>query len=911
MLDFLTPFWRDAGLHCLVSIYDGKVKHYWSDEYPDLAPVIARYKEEGRNLYWAMSSYSRRERKQDFVQAVPAFWLDIDAGPKKPYPDRQTALDALERFVMDTGLPQPTHIVGSGLYGLHVYWLLDNSPLPAVWVPLARTLQTLCQQYEFHVDSKRTSDSASILRIPGTLNWKVVESPEPVVILRADLNPVSLGAFATKLRKFALPVPSKRTPGQNLAAAQDEFDVSQILRRQVSAHDIAERCGQIARVRDRRGDVSEPLWYDALSILRLTTEAPGICHEWSNGHPGYSEAETDRKIAQLTEKDIGAVLCETLMRDSDMPDLCTLCPSRTKVRTPFSLARIADKVLTQEIGMPAPFVLDATGRLVYQEGPDAPEEVLFPYPLRIIARMNDGDQHSILIEVDMPKDGTQEIDLPLATIYARSQLFERLAGHGILIAPKYLDLMRLFFILRTQQMQESDDLRSVSHHMGWQDDGAFLLGRDRIYAHETKTGVSTGEVRRTAKSFAPHGDASQWGVVLDHYAKAPPAWQFAFLAGLGAPLMRFAGYAGTVVSLTGLTGTGKSTLQRSVMSAYGNPTRLIAQQTDTTKSLMHRMGQYHSVPVCVDEMTNVVPADLSDLIYQVTQGAERSRLVIQNSRVVMGETAQWRTVVLLSTNHPVLTKLSMAKTDSRAEAMRVWEMHMGRYGETDDMTQVNQTVMKHYGHFGRRFVPFVARAGAPLTESVESRVSAWGWEQEERYWKTAATLVMTTAVILKGMQAADFDQRALKEYILHHRSALRGHIERLQRTSVDQVLGAFFQSHSLDGIKVTKDRLDGLSLPKSGKMAYRYEAFHDRLYIDRRIFMQFLSQNAFGGWQEIYESWQLRGLVPRLDTYNLFKGTPIPNTPVEVLVLTVPKDSIYAVGGTGVLDDGAVLGAQI
>lgn len=900
LADFLAPFWRDSGRHCLVSITNGKIRHFWSDEYDDFAPILDRYKEPGRDLYWAMSSYSRSERRQDAVQSVPAFWLDLDVGEKKDYQTLDAAREALDRFVSDAGLPAPTHLVGSG-YGLHVYWRLDASLTGAAWLNIARNLQMACQSLGLKADSHRTADSASILRVPGTLNWKNKDDPRAVVLLHHSTDPIAAGAFAGRLLPYTAPKLPTRSGSAMVKAAEDEFTMV-VSRPPVSAHDLAQRCGQIARVRDLKGAVCEPLWYHALSVLRLTTEAPAICHEWSCGHPQYSASQTDQKIAQLEVKEIGAVSCDNFMRDSDMPDLCTLCPSRGKVRTPYSLGRVIDTAATKEKGMPGPFALDKEGRIVYHEGPDAPEELLFPYPLRLIARLDDGDDHSLLIEVDLPQDGTQEVEIPLSAFYSRNTLFERLAARGILIAPKYMDLIRLFFILRVQQMQENDGLRTVAHHMGWQEDGAFLLGRDRFYIGETRVGAASGTARQLSQAFRPKGGFDKWLSVLRHYETAPPAWAFAFLAGLGAPFMHFLGLHGVTVSMTGTTGTGKSTLQRAVMSAYGDPNLLIAQRTDTPLSVMHRLGQYHSLPVCIDEMTNASPDELSDLVYQVTQGQERARLTIAGHKVVAGERGGWDTTVLLSTNHSLLTKLAMAKPDCRAEAVRVWEMHMTKYGDQDDMTKVNQIIRKTFGAFSRQFVPVVQKTGQTLMQAVAQRVGAWEWRQDERYWQGAASIVLATAVTLKAMGAAAFDQKALRDYIVSHRTALRGHLERLQRVGIDQVLGAFLQGHAGDVLVASKDVTEGLGLPRSGRVVARYEAFRDLLFIDRRIFMQFLSEHEFGSWQEIFESWRLRGFHPRVESYNIFKGAPLPNTPIECLVVQVPKDNLYAVGGVGVLD---------
>jgi hypothetical protein len=67
-------------------------------------------------------------------------------------------------------MPLPV-FVSSG-YGLHIYWVL-REPLPeSEWRKYANRLAALFAKHGLKVDPSRTKDSASILRPPGTHNWK-------------------------------------------------------------------------------------------------------------------------------------------------------------------------------------------------------------------------------------------------------------------------------------------------------------------------------------------------------------------------------------------------------------------------------------------------------------------------------------------------------------------------------------------------------------------------------------------------------------------------------------------------------------------------------------------------------------------------------------------------------------------
>ena len=101
--------------------------------------------------------------------AQRSLWLDVDIGGENEYANQEEAIANLSSFLGSTGLPQPL-IVSSG-YGLHLYWPLDRDLPTEEWLQLAGRLKTATVETGFKVDPSRTTDSASILRPPGTFNY--------------------------------------------------------------------------------------------------------------------------------------------------------------------------------------------------------------------------------------------------------------------------------------------------------------------------------------------------------------------------------------------------------------------------------------------------------------------------------------------------------------------------------------------------------------------------------------------------------------------------------------------------------------------------------------------------------------------------------------------------------------------
>jgi hypothetical protein len=139
-----------------------------------------------RNIYFCLSQ--QREpgaRNQLNALLLRAIWIDLDVGPDKPYKTSKQALTEFKRFLDETGLPKPSQMVASGSGGFHVYWFSKTKLIPGVWQMYAEALKALMVRHHLQTDLGSTADSARVLRVPGTLNWKH-NPPKPVMLMPLD-----------------------------------------------------------------------------------------------------------------------------------------------------------------------------------------------------------------------------------------------------------------------------------------------------------------------------------------------------------------------------------------------------------------------------------------------------------------------------------------------------------------------------------------------------------------------------------------------------------------------------------------------------------------------------------------------------------------------------------------------------
>lgn len=204
----------------------------------EVATRLAReYAAKGKNVFHACSTYTTSgKRTADNVSLVKSFWLDVDCGKTKAdagqgYLTQKEAADAVHEFCSKAGLPSPGFLINSG-NGLHVYWVMDKSIGAKLWKDIASKLKELTKVLGLIADPARTSDMASLMRTPGTMNLKG-KDPLPVEYLHISPEPIAvqqlLDAISVAHEKFCkvkelTPVLNKVAGAFSEPFSEDEFD---------------------------------------------------------------------------------------------------------------------------------------------------------------------------------------------------------------------------------------------------------------------------------------------------------------------------------------------------------------------------------------------------------------------------------------------------------------------------------------------------------------------------------------------------------------------------------------------------------------------------------------------------------------------------------------------------------------
>lgn len=290
-------------------------------------------------------------RKQSNMLASRALFFDLDVGTDAgKYPTQRDALVGLITFLQQTKLPMPTLVSSGG--GVHVYWHLDQAVPVEAWRPIAWHMRQLAEGLKLKVDPTRTIDTTSVLRVPGTFNWKDRANPRPVKVLQEGaITPVDAFVRAVNDAMIlngiaATDAPASRAPAAAAPthglAAQHFNDFGS----PPTVPELAAACGQVREIIRAAGDPAHPsyrsldntAWYRGmLGTFKHVEDGDNWCRKLTKMFP-RDVADIEAKLVQLEQ--FPPARCETLQQFMPWKDApCQGCRFRDKVPNPIAATR--------------------------------------------------------------------------------------------------------------------------------------------------------------------------------------------------------------------------------------------------------------------------------------------------------------------------------------------------------------------------------------------------------------------------------------------------------------------------------------------------------------------------------------------------------------------------------------------
>jgi hypothetical protein len=514
----------------------------------------------------------------------------------------------------------------------------------------------------------------------------------------------------------------------------------------------------------------------------------------SMGHPDYDEDTAMRKADMIK----GPYLCTRF--EEYNPGGCQGCPNWNKIKSPivlgqqFAEAAPEDNIVVVENPetpqapprvyeippYPTPYFRGKEGgvflRVIDDEG-EVNERIVWHHDLYVARRLNDPEQGEIIeMRHHLPRDGVRSFVVPLYVVTSKEEFRKVLATNGVIAINKEVDAIMSFTQSVVKDLQITTQADNAHRQFGWLPDfKGFVLGDKVIYEDRVDFNAPSAATRGMLEFFEPEGTLDGWREAVNFYNR--PGFelhQFMTCAGFGSVLMKFLPINAALLHIWSKdSGFGKTHAQYAALSIWGDPRKLLLQERDTHNSRMNRADVMHSLPVCMDEITNIKPQDASDMIYQITGGQQRNRLSSTgNTERYRGD--PWNLLFISSANCSLIDKVAMAKAMPKAEAQRVLEIETSKlFTEKADKRHTDEfstKIQTNYGHAGTPFVQYVMANLAEtkmLVETLQRKIDeAADLGPENRFWSAAVATSLAAAVICKHLGLLDYDIPTLRNYII-------------------------------------------------------------------------------------------------------------------------------------------------
>jgi len=849
-MTFLQSVLGTAGSYCVLAINENRRIQKFYDTIEQLEHAAMNFDENGLDAYFALGTFEEAgSREADNVKQMRAFFMDLDCGVNlktgkpKEFPDQYAAIVALKTFVKANGLPRP-FLVSSG-YGVHVYWPLTAPVDFMAWLPVAEKLKALAKAQGFKADETVTADAARVLRVPGTHNHKGGDRKPVTFFGMTEPAPVEFFAFAALLESVAgsLPtsMPARRySPAVTNSAMMDAL----IGKREASFKSIMQKtvagkgCAQLAHCIENRAELPEPMWRAALSIAKHCTDMPKAVRAVSMGHPDYDE-DTAMQKADLIK---GPYLCARF--EEYNPGGCQGCPHWNKIKSPIVLGQQFTEASPEDNTIvvdnpekpnepprvyeipeyPNPYFRGKNGgvfiRVIDDDG-EVSERIIWHHDLYVVRRLNDPEQGEIVeMRHHLPRDGVRSFVVPLYVVTSKEEFRKVLATNGVIAINKEVDAIMSFTQSMVKNLQITTQADDAHRQFGWLPDfKGFVLGDKVIYEDRVEFNAPSAATRGMLEFFEPAGTLDGWRDAVNFYNR--PGFelhQFITCVGFGSVLMKFLPINAALLHIWSKdSGFGKTHAQYAALSVWGDPRKLLLQERDTHNSRMNRADVMHSLPVCMDEITNIKPQDASDMIYQITGGQQRNRLASTgNTERYRGD--PWNLLFISSANCSLIDKVAMAKAMPKAEAQRVLEIETSKlFNEKADKKQTDAfstNIQTNYGHAGTLFVQYVMANLTEtklLLETLQRKIDvAADLGPENRFWSAAVATSLAAAVICKHLGLLDYDIPVLRDYII--KNILKANKTTSSDMSLDPMdLVTAYTYENLGRILQIKSTIDGRS----------------------------------------------------------------------------------------------------
>jgi len=848
-------------------------KNYPVASLEDLINYTFDWSDAGYNTYFGCSAFAQgwHEEKNKTVfrtanNAVrqKSLWLDIDCGREtSKNQDVIEAFKCVDSFLQKTGLPTPL-IVFSGR-GLHLYFTFTECVSKELWLKLAEMLKAVVNHFELpDIDQSRTMDAASVLRLPGTLNYKDgITRPVKILVTGIDSPASEIERILVGLHDTYSIQPGRAKTKDIIDGMPNYVPPNILMLDKILSGPLRDPRAILAGCAQIRGcgSADYPQWYRAMAVLKHCAKGREVMHFLSQQdtrpQSKYDPVRLDELWQSCIDSETGPTTCEEL--DLTTPSICSNCKHQNKITTPLQLGSIAK--IKQSFTAPGPSILpDEVLSSVYDETPAITLEAFQNDEFQIvpgagvyyneITSTGRGAEKTVItnqikilsIPFYLHHKHVEKIDGQIKTSYAirlelpggaKDTLYtvdkcfgpqttaQWFCNHSATpISAKYNNLVGMCMQSYISTMENKLPVIQLRKHFGWTainegetDDQAFVYG-NMMYSKNDRVPINLTEKCSyiSKKHFSCMGTLEDWKKIPAMYTKLDQKIAQLFIcAGFAAPFMRFG--VGTAKNLVlyiwdDRGGRGKSTLLRAISSIWGHPKDSMGMAHDTVSARYQILSAKKNIPHCFDELTLLRDDELAELLYSISNGKEKAKSNDGGTGLV--ETGEWETIVFATSNKSIYEAMERRYPQTPAASMRVLEVpcDFHSYSGTPQGEYIEETIRLLDFNFGLAGPAFLELCFKTPEIFRKVNTAAMEWDKKyresssERFWTYGLGISLAVGRIARHFGFLDFDIEELDSYAQSILAVLRTKI-RDKVSSGDNLLSDYL-SDVLDSTLIVK-----------------------------------------------------------------------------------------------------------
>ncbi len=874
------------------------------EDFLGMAHWLALKPSVAKEIYFCLSSqratgkvyqgHATALRNQRNVHRLKALWIDVDVKPEKGYAAVQDAINAITDFVGKAKLPPPSAIVLSG-GGVHVYWISQSPITKEEWQPYADGLELLTRTHGLKCDRGITTDSARVLRVPGTFNRKTAP-PRPVRLaalgidynfscldfIRGSVAPVVTGPVTKPvfdLSKFpARPIPTGGI--ESLAEGLSLHDATPL-----DYAGLFKGCPHFQDAYKTHGaNYEQGLWMLDVLACTFLEDGPALSHVLSRGYTSYTPEETEglfsRKKADR-ENGIGWPSCKAFENAGCLS--CATCPLRGSIRSPLNLCtpKIIPKLATMpavtvsppDMYLPNGYLVDAeTGyicELVQKQiGSGATQDEyaqLFECRLTLPWMQNGPAAFNITTSLDLERE--QRVSIPETELATDTKLMVALRSRRIKPYVKNERRVRAFMSSWTEKL-DAAKARINTVPYGWIYEGGEQVGfayGGHVYRKDGQDHMAGYADERLQQHYTPSGTMDNWrkAIKIITYQKRPDLEAIIALS-FGSPLMHVpAQYNGMLHAMSSRSGAHKSTAISIGSAVWGNPKMTKDTPTASPLALMKKLGELRNLPAYWDEISDKKRIEnVRHILGSLTEGVEGNKLHSDRS---FRESGNWQAMICVGSNLSLWDEITKHVKNTDAQLRRVFQIEVEKMPDTQRASDVEHLIKSldyNFGWAGKIYAEWLGRN--PELVERDTRAILNDFEDqikvasEERFWTAVCATTIAGAAFANKLGLANFNLGEMYGYLLRQFSMQREHIKGNSTVAstdihVSDVLTLVMKS-LVENMIWTQGRHLGRgkpvvtvlkTLPRPGAVHVEWDITHRRVRISKTKFEEILDATSY------------------------------------------------------------------